>query len=416
MEQDKGISIKLGGFHGMKIVLVCEFFYPYKTGTQKILTELAEDLVEYGLEIEVLTTKNSYREERQQVEKQEIYKGIGIKRIFSTDKSRDIKGWRILNYLTFTISSFFNLLAKRNYEKVLFVSNPPLVPYIGYIIKKVRGKDYIYLVHDIYPDVAEKLGVIKKGSLISRVMNHINNKIYNNAEKVIVLGKDMKEVIVNKGIDGNKVEIITNWADSKVIYEKEIDMSFCENHGLKNKFNILYTGNISKVHDIDTIIETARELNDEKSVKFTFVGDGNRKQYIVNLIKSEGLNNIQVLDYMFGEEYNNLLNCANVFVTTLNKELKGLGVPSKTYTYMALGKPLIAIMDKNSEIGSMVNKYNLGKQFETKNSKAIVEFIYQLKDNGEFYNEISYNVRKKFKGEYERKKVTKKFYNVIISS
>ncbi len=119
---------------------------------------------------------------------------------------------------------------------------------------------------------------------------------------------------------------------------------------------------------------------------------------------------------MFGEEYNNLLNCANVFVTTLNKELKGLGVPSKTYTYMALGKPLIAIMDKSSEIGSMVNKYNLGRQFETNNSQAIVQFIYQLKNNGELYNKISDNVRKKFKDDYERKKVTEKFYNVIISS
>lgn len=400
----------------MKLILVCEFFYPYKTGTQKILTELAEDLVEYGLEIEVLTTKNSYREESQKVEKQEVYKGIDIKRIFSTDKNRDSKVGRILNYLTFTISVFLNLLTKRNYEKVLLVSNPPLLPYIGYIIKKIRRKDYIYLVHDIYPDVAEKLGVIKEGCLISRVMNYINNKIYNNAEKVIALGKDMKEVIVNKGIEGNKVKIITNWADSKVIYEKEIDMSFCENHGLKNKFNILYTGNISKVHDIDTIIDTARVLKDEKDVKFTFAGSGNRKQYVVDLIKSEGLNNIQVIDYMFGEEYNNLLNCANVFVTTLNKELKGLGVPSKTYTYMALGKPLIAIMDKSSEIGSMVNKYNLGRQFETNNSQAIVQFIYQLKNNGELYNKISDNVRKKFKDDYERKKVTEKFYNVIISS
>ncbi len=286
------MSIKLGGFHGMKLILVCEFFYPYKTGTQKILTELAEDLVEYGLEIEVLTTKNSYREESQKVEKQEVYKGIDIKRIFSTDKNRDSKVGRILNYLTFTISVFLNLLTKRNYEKVLLVSNPPLLPYIGYIIKKIRRKDYIYLVHDIYPDVAEKLGVIKEGCLISRVMNYINNKIYSNAEKVIALGKDMKEVIVNKGIEGNKVKIITNWADSKVIYEKEIDMSFCENHGLKNKFNILYTGNISKVHDIDTIIDTARVLKVEKDIKFTFAGSGNRKQYVVDLIKSEGLNNI----------------------------------------------------------------------------------------------------------------------------
>lgn len=167
----------------MKVVLVSEFFYPYKTSTQKILTELAEDFVEYGLEVDVLTTKNAYREEKQDLRKYEIYRGINIKRVFSTEGNRDSKIGRLLNYITFTTSVFFNLLFKKNYDKILFVSNPPLVPFIGYLIKKLRGKNYIYLVHDIYPDVAEKLGVIKKGSIISKVMNYMNKKIYTNAER-----------------------------------------------------------------------------------------------------------------------------------------------------------------------------------------------------------------------------------------
>ena len=176
----------------MKLVIVSEFFYPYKTSTPKILTELAEDFVEYGLDVDVLTTKNAYREKKQNLQKYEKYNRINIKRIFSTKGSRDSKFERLMSYITFTISVLFNLLFKKNYDKILFVSNPPLVPYIGYIIKKLRGKEYIYLVHDIYPDVAEKLGVIKKGSIISNIMNYMNNKIYKNCEVIIALGKDMK--------------------------------------------------------------------------------------------------------------------------------------------------------------------------------------------------------------------------------
>ncbi|MDH5092766.1 glycosyltransferase [Clostridium perfringens] len=399
----------------MKVVLVSEFFYPYKTSTQKILTELAEDFVEYGLEVDVLTTKNAYREEKQDLRKYEIYRGINIKRVFSTEGNRDSKIGRLLNYITFTTSVFFNLLFKKNYDKILFVSNPPLVPFIGYLIKKLRGKNYIYLVHDIYPDVAEKLGVIKKGSIISKVMNYMNKKIYTNAERIIALGKDMKSVIVDKGVDEEKIEIVTNWADSRVNYEKEVDKNFYKKYRLENKFNILYTGNISKVHAIDTIVEVAKILKNEEDIMFTFVGDGNRKQDLIKLKEKEDLRNIQLENYMFGEEYNNLLNCANLFITTLQQGIEGLGVPSKTYTYMSVAKPLIAIMSENSEIGSMVNQYNLGKQFNNKEYHKIAEFILELKNSNELYNEISKNVRNKFLNEYERKKVTNKFYKVINS-
>ncbi|EIW6614557.1 glycosyltransferase family 4 protein [Clostridium perfringens] len=397
----------------MKVVLVSEFFYPYKTSTQKILTELAEDFVEYGLEVDVLTTKNAYREEKQDLGKYEIYRGINIKRVFSTEGNRDSKIGRLLNYITFTTSVFFNLLFKKNYDKILFVSNPPLVPFIGYLIKKLRGKNYIYLVHDIYPDVAEKLGVIKKGSIISKVMNYMNKKIYTNAERIIALGKDMKRVIADKGVDEEKIEIVTNWADSRVNYEKEVDKNFYKKYRLENKFNILYTGNISKVHAIDTIVEVAKILKNEEDIMFTFVGDGNRKQDLIKLKEKEDLRNIQLENYMFGEEYNNLLNCANLFITTLQQGIEGLGVPSKTYTYMSVAKPLIAVMSEDSEIGSMVNQYNLGKQFNNKEYNNIAEFILELKNSNELYNEISKNVRNKFLNEYERKKVTNKFFNII---
>ena len=399
----------------MKVVLVSEFFYPYKTSTQKILTELAEDFVEYGLEVDVLTTKNAYREEKQDLGKYEIYRGINIKRVFSTEGNRDSKIGRLLNYITFTTSVFFNLLFKKNYDKILFVSNPPLVPFIGYLIKKLRGKNYIYLVHDIYPDVAEKLGVIKKGSIISKVMNYMNKKIYTNAERIIALGKDMKRIIADKGVDEEKIEIVTNWADSRVNYEKEVDKNFYKKYRLENKFNILYTGNISKVHAIDTIVEVAKILKNEEDIMFTFVGDGNRKQDLIKLKEKEDLRNIQLENYMFGEEYNNLLNCANLFITTLQQGIEGLGVPSKTYTYMSVAKPLIAVMSEDSEIGSMVNQYNLGKQFNNKEYHKIAEFILELKNSNELYNEISKNVRNKFLNEYERKKVTNKFYKAINS-
>ncbi len=515
----------------MKLKLISEFFYPYQTSTQKILTELAEDLVEQGLDVSVLTTKNAYREEKQTLRKYEVYKGIKIKRIAASSFSRDsfigrilnyltfttgnayreekqtlrkyevYKGikikriaassfsrdsfiGRILNYLTFTTGILFNLLFINDYDKILFVSNPPLVPFIGYLVNKLRRKPYVYLVHDVYPDVAIKLGVIKPQSLIAKIMNFMNNKIYQNAEKIIVLGEDMKKVIVKKGISPDKIVIITNWADStknypvnvsdefykkyqlnnkfnvlytgniskiyqnaekiivlgedmkKVIVKKGISPDkiviitnwadstknypvnvsdeFYKKYQLNNKFNVLYTGNISKVHAIDSVLELARRLKGHSDIQFMIVGDGNRKQYIEEVKRSENLDNILLAKYMFGEEYNNLLNCANIFITTLQDGIEGLGVPSKTYTYMSVHKPLLAVMSETSEIGKMVNQYQLGAQYNAGSEEEMAKFILNQKNNIDIYNGYCQNVKKTFNQFYERKKVTQKFYEELI--
>lgn len=398
----------------MKLMVVSEFFYPYKTSTQKIMTELCEDFVEYGAEVRVLTTKNAYREKKQILKSRELYKDIYIKRVFSSQFNRDNKIGRIINYFTFIVSVFLNLLFSNSYDKVLFVSNPPIVPYIGYLIKKIKKIDYIYLVHDVYPDVAEKLGIIKKDGFISKVMNSINNKIYEYAEKVIVLGNDMKDIIISKGVNPLKIEIVTNWADSSKNYEKEISYNFKKKYNLDGKFNILYTGNISKVHAIDTILEVAKKLNDRYDILFTIIGDGNNKDYVRETIKKYNLKNIQLKDYIYGEEYNNILNCADMFIVTLQEGIEGLGVPSKTYSYMSVYKPIIAIMNEDSEIGSMVNKNNLGKQFNKNEVDEIVKYIYEINNNPVEYKKISERIRRLFNEKYERKIVTKKFFDLII--
>ena len=398
----------------MKLKLISEFFYPYQTSTQKILTELAEDLVEQGLDVSVLTTKNAYREEKQTLKKYEVYKGIKIKRIAASSFSRDSFIGRILNYLTFTTGILFNLLFKNDYDKILFVSNPPLVPFIGYLVNKLRRKPYVYLVHDVYPDVAIKLGVIKPQSLIAKMMNFMNNKIYQNAEKIIVLGEDMKKVIVKKGISPDKIVIITNWADSTKNYPVNVSDDFYKKYQLNNKFNILYTGNISKVHAIDSVLELARRLKGHSDIQFMIVGDGNRKQYIEEVKRSENLDNISLANYMFGEEYNTLLNCANIFITTLQDGIEGLGVPSKTYTYMSVHKPLLAVMSETSEIGKMVNQYQLGAQYNAGSEDEMAKFILNQKNNIDVYNGYCQNVKETFNQFYERKKVTQRFYEELI--
>lgn len=397
----------------MKVLILSEFFYPDKSSTPKVLTELAEDLVEYGLDVEVITSKTSYKGENSNFKTREVYKDIVINRVNSTELNRNSYIGRIVNYITFLISTSIKVITKKDYDCILMVSNPPVLPIIGYIVNKFKKKPYIYLLHDVYPDIAVKVGAIKENGLVFKVMSYINNKIFNSASKVIVLGKDMKQNLLDKRVDEEKIEIITNWADKEKIYRGNKINDFSIKEGISQNFNIVYTGNIGRFHDIETILDTANKLKDNSKVNFIFVGDGYKKQQIEDYKKENSLSNIKLMGYKYGETYNHLLNASDIFITTLDKGIEGLGVPSKTYSYMAAGKPIIAIMNSCSEIGSLVENKNLGIRINSGESDKIVEFITKISNDKNLYSNIASNVKDVFEYNYERKMVTKKFKKVI---
>lgn len=397
----------------MKLLVLSEFFYPDKSSTPKVLTELAEDMVEYGLDVEVITSKCSYKDENQELEEEEEYKNIKIKRVYSSKLDRNSYIGRIINYLTYLMSTMIEVFKKKDYDCILLVSNPPVLPIIGYIVNKIRKKPYIYLLHDVYPDIAVKVGAIKENGLVFKIMSFINKKIFKSASKIIVLGKDMKQNLLTKNVNEENIEIITNWADKEKIYEIEKENELSISEDINKTFNVIYTGNIGRFHDIETILDSAYKLRDEINIKFIFVGDGYKKKVIEEYIKEFNLKNIKLMDYKYGEAYNQLLNSADLFITTLDKGIEGLGVPSKTYSYLAAGKPIIAIMNSSSEIGSLVEYNNLGLRVDSGDSKTISNFILSLNSNNELYNEMKLNVTNIYNKNYERKMVTKKFYKLI---
>lgn len=397
----------------MKLLILSEYFYPDKSSTPKVLTELAEDIVKNNIEVDVITSSNSYRGQNSDLKQSEVYEGINIKRVYSSKFNRNKTLGRLINYLTFLVSAFINTIIKKNYDYILLVSNPPVLPIIGYLVNKIRRKPYIYLLHDIYPDMAVKVGAIKEGGLICKVMTSINKKIYNSAYKVIVLGKDMKQNLLDKNVPEDKIEIITNWADREKIYEISKNNEFSMKNNIDDTFNIVYTGNIGRFHDIETILESANKLKERNDIKFIFVGDGYKKKDIESYIKEFSLENIKIFDYQYGKTYNQLLNCADVFITTLDKGIEGLGVPSKTYSYLAASKPIIAIMNKDSEIGSLIEENNLGTRVNSGESLKIVEFILNIKQNTDEYEKVKRNVEEIFNNNYERNMVTIKFVNMM---
>ena len=395
-----------------KVLILSEFFYPDKSSTPKVLTELAEDLVINGLEIEVICSNHSYKG-NSKLNKSETFNGIKINRISSSNLNRNSKIGRIINYVTFTFILFIKLLFSKDYDSILVVSNPPLIPFIAYLNKLIKKKPYYYLVHDVYPDIAVEVGAIKKNSFSYNFMEKINQIAFKNTEKLIVLGKDMKDIFLKKGLKEEKIKIITNWSKKYELTTNKIDNKFYREREMDDTFNIVYTGNIGRFHDVETIIEIAKVAQTElPKVRFLFVGDGFKRMEIEKAIKN-GVNNIVISDYQYDSYYLNVLAGADLFISTLSPRIKGLGVPSKTYSYLAAGKPIIAIMEKGTEIGDLVEEKGLGIRADSMEIDKVIAFIKQISSDEITLNRIEEKVRRTFAEKYERQKVTNDFYHLL---
>ncbi|HCN57747.1 MAG TPA: hypothetical protein DIS82_06270 [Exiguobacterium sp.] len=395
-----------------KILILSEFFYPDKSSTPKVLTELAEDFVKNGLDVEVICSNHSYKGNLK-LSKKEIFNGIKIARINSSNFNRNSKIGRLINYVSFTFNLFIKLLFSNRYDSILVVSNPPLIPFIAYLNKLIKNKPYYYLVHDVYPDIAVEVGAIKKDSVPYKLMNKINQLAIKNTEKLIVLGKDMKDIFLKKGVEEQGIKIITNWSKKYKLSFEKADNAFYKERELISTLNIVYTGNIGRFHDIETIIEIAKvSMEDLPNVRFIFVGDGFKRKDLELAIKN-GTSNIIISDYQYDASYLDVLSGADLFISTLSPRIKGLGVPSKTYSYLAAGKPIIAIMEQGTEIGDLVESENLGIRADSMEVDKVIDFIKGISSDKVKLEAMQNNVQKIFLDRYEREKVTTEFYRLL---
>jgi glycosyltransferase involved in cell wall biosynthesis len=400
-----------------KVYFLTQYFYPDIASTAQLLTELAEDLSKYGLKVEVFTTQPSYTKFKK-VPSIEKYNGVIIRRVWSTSFSKNNILGRIINEITYIISILLVLLFKRLEKGILLiVTNPPLLPVVSLILKRIKKFPYIYLVYDIYPDIAVKLGYLSPKSILARFFEAVNRRALVSADKIIVLGECMKNIIEKKISNYpeclEKIEIIHNWADEKKIFPvPKVSNWFIKEYGLEGKFVVLYSGNLGISHPLESIIEVANKLKD-KNIVFLFIGDGGKKPILEKMAKEMKLKNVKFLPYQDKEVLKYSLSSGDVAIVTMEEGIEGLSVPSKIYGFLAAGRPILGIVSKKSEVSLIVEKANCGFIVEPNDVDKISSAIEYLYSNPNLLTKFSDNARKFFESNFARSKITKRYYEII---
>ena len=397
-----------------RILFLNRSFYPDVESTGQLLTELCEEL-ENDFEIHVICGNPLYKKVKNRgIINKSLYRNITIWRINNTRFPKKYLFARIINLISYFIPCFIRIFFFKNIACVIAETDPPLLGIIACLYSKIRNSCFIYYVQDLWPNVGIVNGQLTN-RLIIKILKRANKFLYDNSSKIIVPGRDMKiRLVEENNIPTHKIEVVENWADPGQIFPiKRKDNIFLKQSFFKNKFVVMYSGNIGLSQDLENIIYLADSLKEIDNILFVLIGEGAYKDKLINLSASKGLKNIKFMTYQDKENLKFTLSAAHVHLIPMKKGMRGYIVPSKVYGIMAAGKPFIAAVDEESEIYKMTYKFKCGINVKPSNIEELKKSVLWAYNNKDKIEKMGKNGKNALEKYYSKKICTQKFKKVI---
>jgi colanic acid biosynthesis glycosyl transferase WcaI len=406
----------------MKILLVHMRYDPDPTGTAPLVTQLAQDLVKGGDQVTVITSLPHYG--RSSIHPgyktyrgffhRSVEEGVMIIRtpVFLPRRGGLVQ--RGLNYLSYNIWSIGASWCAGKADIVLAVNPPITTTFAAWIISLLRSSSLVVGIQDVWPDCIIEIGQLRSKPLIwlSKFLEKLQYRI---ACKVIVLSEGMKKNLLMKSVGEEKIAVIANWADTERVVPGKRQNHFAEEHGLEDRFVVLFAGNHGYIAALENIILAAEKLKDETGMIFLLAGEGSVKKDLEELVEEKGLSNVKFLPSQPEKEWLEMLAASDLGLVTLRRDLAELNVPSKTYTIMAAGRPVLASVPENSEVAVLVTAADAGAVIPPEDPGALAEIILQLRSDPDRLEEMGRNGRQYLLGRFNRTIQTEKYRELLSS-
>ena len=387
-----------------KLLIYAHYFYPDVASTGQILTELAEGLKD-DFDITVICVVPSYNgavDEKYKLKRiyKEEYNGIKLLRVRVPEFQKGNKISRIKNLLAYFFNSLIATLKIEKQDYIFTISQPPILGgVIGVFGKVLKGGKLIYNIQDFNPEQTIAVGYVKN-KLILNIVMFVDKFSCKVSDKIILVGRDMQVTLKNRFRNKKipKNALINNWINEKEIYPLDEDhpkiISFKEKYNLKDKYVIMYSGNIGLYYDLENIIKVIGKFKNRQDVIFAFIGDGTVKSKLEDYKIDNSLDNVVFIPYQDKADLIYSLNSADIHWVVNAKGIKGVSVPSKLYGVMAVAKPVLGVLDEGSEARLIVEQSNCGICIEPGNYEEIQKQIEYIIQNKDYIKYLGFNGRK----------------------
>jgi colanic acid biosynthesis glycosyl transferase WcaI len=362
-----------------KILLLTQWFEPEPTF--KGLT-FAKELKRQGFEVEVVTGFPNYPGGKVYSGysikwfQREVLDGIVVNRVplYPSHDRSAVK--RILNYVSFALSSLIYIIFFARRVDVIYAYHPPLtVGFAAAMYKLIRRTQMVLDVQDLWPDTLRATGMIKNKYVLS-IIGKVAQFTYRLSDRIVVLSEGFEDRLISRNVDQKKIKIIKNWADEdKLNLTAEIKRYSIDD---EKYFNILFAGNMGRAQALISVLESADILDKKNSsVRFIFLGRGLEVKNLKKVARSRNLNNVIFLPAVEMEQVGGFLRSADALLVHLrDDELFAITIPSKIQAYMAIGKPILVAV--KGDAANLVNEARCGLIAEPENPVSLANVAIKL--------------------------------------
>ena len=281
------------------------------------------------------------------------------------------------NQVVYAISASVKVLLSPAKFHVFF-TQPPLYPIIGAWLSRLRGIPYAIHIMDHYPGLVGALGYLSEDGWLYKLLDRKMDKALQKASFVTVLGVCMRKMVEAKGVSPDKIKQVINVPSIK---DEPLTVDYFSKIGLSDKFTIIYAGNMGIAHEFRSVLKVISRLGQSHpDIHFIMLGKGHRKSEVQKYFDDNSPQNMTMVGYLETEEFTAIMKQTDVHLITLRDNFNGLLVPSKLYSSMALGKPVLFEGPEENEITSVLNQFDAGRRVahldDTALEKTILDFYH----------------------------------------
>jgi colanic acid biosynthesis glycosyl transferase WcaI len=381
----------------MRILMIVPYYAPDLGPSAPLFTMLATGLAQRGHEVTVIAAVPHYPSGQVPLEfrgrwiRRTTEDGVKIVRVAVPSIARANLVQRLLQYASYQVGATWVGLGER-YD-ALFVANPALWTWLPFAsLAVLRRRPAIFSVHDVYPDVGVTLGIFRHKPVIAAVAA-IERYCLSHAAQVRILSESFRPGLRRLGVPDSKMVLVYDWVDTDLIRPLPRDNAFAREHGLADGFVALYAGNLGLSQGLEQVLTAAESLALRRDIRFVFVGDGAARQGLVEEASKRQLSNVQFLPYQPRSRLPEVLASADVSLVVLRRGVGLESLPSKCFSILASGRPILASVDEQSETWNLVRRADAGVCVPPERPVDLAQAILSLQQDGDLRRRLGRNGR-----------------------
>lgn len=287
-----------------------------------------------------------------------------------------------LVHLTYALGAAVRSLLGRGVDCNIFLTQPPLFGAWAWALKVLRGQPYCLVVMDLYPWVAVEAGVLRRGSVATRLAERLAAFTMRGADRVVVIGRCMARRVTDLGVPTDRIHMIHNWADTDSVRPGAVAERPDER--FRDRFVVLYSGNLGTSHDFRDLLAVVDRFREDDGFLFVIVGEGARRREVEDDIRRRELSNVLLLPFQPEARLGETLAAGDVHFVSLRRGFEGLVVPSKAYGSLAAGRPIVYQGSREGEIARMIEEEGVGIVVDSGDADGLAAAFLRARDGDDW--------------------------------